>query len=604
MLRTRDDETRLKYRRISNKVRTLTRKAERQKERRIAEDIKDNPKKFWRHVRSQSKYKPKIPDLQMPGGGTTSSNREKAATLADFFASVFTEEPEDDLDEISNFCDTEMSEMYISDDDVRNELKKMDITKSPGPDSIQPRVLKEAGDILAVPLGIIIRESLRTGQLPEDWKTAHIAAIYKKGDKSQPENYRPVRLTSVACNTMERIIREGMMAHMKSHRLFSDQQYGFINGRSTTLQLITVLDDWTEILDQGGTIDVTYCDFRKAFDKVPHRRLLQKVSAYGFRGRILTWLTSFLLGRQQRVHVGGDSSEWHPVHSGILQGSLMGPLLFVLYVNDLPRCVAHSLVYLFADDLKVFRSIRIPKDSRKLQDDIDQIYKWAEHSLLQLHPEKCITMTVGAREDPGREYTMKDGQIKLRAVDKEKDIGVTIDNQLKFREHMNDKVQKANRLLGLIWRSFEYKDQKMMLLLYKSLIRPNLEYANQAWAPYKKKDIETLENIQRRATRMMPGLRGQTYEERLQHLKLPTLAFRRLRGEMVELFKMTSGLYEPSLLVNRLQPAAIVGTRGHSQKLMTQSPGRRPQALVLCKIDRTMEQPLPTRDHCPLTQSF
>ena len=564
-IRTRSEQVLLRYRRISNQVRRLTREAKKLRQRKIAEDVKDNPKRFWREVNANTKYKPSISDLQM-ADGLTESNTEKATVLSDYFSQVFTDEPIGPLNKIPSFYNGQMGEIDITSGKVQAELKKLKTNKCPGPDSVHPRILKEASDIISKPLSIIFRESLNIGHLPEEWKTAHVTAIFKKGNKTLPENYRPVSLTSVVCKTMERLVRHEMMSHMRNNRLFSDQQYGFIDGRSTTLQLLNVLDDWTATMDQGGTIDVAYCDFRKAFDKVPHRRLLQKVEAYGFTEKVMKWITDFLIGRRQRVHVNGSFSDWSGVRSGIPQGSVLGPLLFVLYVNDLPQCVTQSIVYLFADDLKIFHSIFTPEDQAKLQDDIHRVCDWASNSLLQLHPEKCVTMSVGTNRT-GNTYTLSGGQ-ELQIVESEKDIGVVIDSKLKFQKHLSEKISKANKVLGLIWRTFEHKEEKMMLQLYKSLVRPILEYANQAWAPHLQKDIEAIENVQRRATRMIPGLKDKTYPERLRHLKIPTLAYRRLRGDMIEFFKINTGIYQESLTANRLQPADSI-TRGHSRKTQT-----------------------------------
>jgi hypothetical protein len=247
---------------------------------------------------------------------------------------------------------------------------------------------------------------------------------------------------------------------------------------------------------------------------------------------------------------------------------VLGPLLFVLYVNDLPDIVTTSHVYLFADDLKVYHAIENANDQVELQDDIKKVQQWANHSLLQLHPEKCVTMTVRNRGEPKPPpvYSLEEGQ-QLEQVHQTKDLGILVDEQLKFQEHLAAKVNQANKLLGLIWRTFDYKDKENLLLLYKSLIRPHLEYASQAWAPHLRKDIEALESVQRRATRMMPGLKELSYEERLKNLKLPTLAFRRLRGKMIEIYKMTQGHYEDQTIWTRIKRTPHAGTRGHSHKL-------------------------------------
>ena len=227
------------------------------------------------------------------------------------------------------------------------------------------------------------------------WKHAKVTAIYKKGPKTKPQNYRPVSLTCILCKVLESIIRDHITNHMKENNLFSDKQFGFITGRSTTLQLLHVLNKWTEILDQGGSLDTIYCDFMKAFDKVPHRRLIHKISKYGIKGNILGWIDSFLSNRTQLVAVGAAESSRSNVTSGIPQGSVLGPLLFVIYINDLPEVVdKNSHVFLFADDTKVSRQIRTDADQIILQKDIDNLKIWSDTWLLKFHPDKCVSMTI------------------------------------------------------------------------------------------------------------------------------------------------------------------------------------------------------------------
>ena len=170
----------------------------------------------------------------------------------------------------------ELDEFTVSEDTVTKKLKNINVSKSPGPDEIHPRLLRETANVLAKPLSIIYNSSLRTERLPDQWKDAHISAMFKKGDRKQPNNYRPISLTSIVGKVLESIIRDKIINHMVTNNLFSSKQYGFITGRSTTLQLLKVLDEWTEILDNNGQVDIIYMDFMKAFDQVPYKRLNQK----------------------------------------------------------------------------------------------------------------------------------------------------------------------------------------------------------------------------------------------------------------------------------------------------------------------------------------
>ena len=209
---------------------------------------------------------------------------------------------------------------------------------------------------------------METEVIPLDWKKAYVSPIYKKGARNRAENYRPISLTCILCKLMESFIKDIVMKHLKSENLLSCKQYGFISGRSTTTQLLSYLDKCIETIVTGGVVDPIYFDFAKAFDTVPHRRLLGKLSCYGISGDIINWIKAFLLGRSQVVRVNGEKSEETAVLSGIPQGSVLGPLLFVVYINDLPESVK-SNIFLFADDTKILKQITSKEDALDLQSD-------------------------------------------------------------------------------------------------------------------------------------------------------------------------------------------------------------------------------------------
>ena len=236
------------------------------------------------------------------------------------------------------------------------------------------------------------------------------------------------------------------------------------------------------------------------------------------------------------MRVNGSYSKSCKVLSGVPQGSVLGPLLFVIYINDLPDSVSSS-TFLFADDTKIFRKVSSKADAKKLQADINSLDLWSREWLLKFHPDKCHVLTLGKFDKIMHTERYKLGLLELEHVFDEKDLGVIMDSELKFDEHINAKIKKANTMIGLIRRSFAFLDGKLFKQLYTSFVRPHLEYCQSIWSPHLKKDIKIIESVQRRATRLVDGFQNLSYEQRLQELDLPTLAFRRRRGDMIELFK-------------------------------------------------------------------
>jgi hypothetical protein len=397
-------------------------------------------------------------------------------------------------------------------------LNTLKIDKSPGPDELHPRVLKEISSSITKPLYHIFKQSLEIGKLPLDWKTALVSAIFKKGNKSLVSNYRPVSLTSVVCKIMEKLVRSRILNRMKSQNLFTKRQYGFISGRSTSLQLLEVLDKWTEALDNGHYVDCIYMDFQKAFDKVPHNRLLEKIKSYGIVGPTLNWIKDFLKNRTQKVMVNGAGSEWENVTSGIPQGSVLGPILFVIYINDLPDTV-ESDSYLFADDTKIFRIIKGEDDKEILQDDLAKLEEWSDKWLLKFHPEKCKHMKISKSKNEETNTYKLLGQ-DIETVTQEKDIGVIIDSELTFENHLCEKVKKATSIFAVMRRTFKHLDTKSFLVIYKTLVRTHLDYASSVWAPYKMKYIEKIESVQKRVTKQFPGMKNLSYPERLKKIRV------------------------------------------------------------------------------------
>jgi len=467
--------------------------------------------------------------------------------LGEFFQEVYTREKPglpktENIDRAEKVrMDIDENEIDLGEAAVKRALQNLKTDKSSGPDGIHPMVLKECAETLSSPLSIIFKKSLHSAKVPIEWKCANITPLFKKGTKSDPANYRPVSLTSVVCKVMEGLIREKIVKKLDTAEVFSKVQHGFRHGRSCFTNLLETFENWTDALDKGYGLDILYLDFRKAFDTVPHKRLIFKLKQYGISGSLLDWIEDFLTSRKSRVGVRGSFSEWLEVLSGVPQGSVLGPLLFLLFVNDLPEDIKCS-IKMFADDTKMWSVLRSEEDSRALQEDLDRLSRWSEDWQLLFNAEKCKTMHMGHQQKT--EYYMQDtagNRKKLQETTKERDLGILVNQDLKPAEQCRVAASKAMSVIGMVGRHFKRLSKKDFLLLYKSYIRPKVEYCIQAWSPYRIKDIKCLENVQRRATKMVEGIGKLGYDERLRKLGLTTLETRRKRGDMIEIFKLMTG---------------------------------------------------------------
>ena len=327
---------------------------------------------------------------------------------------------------------------------------------------------------------------------------------------------------------------------MERNNLINDSQHGFRQGRSCATNLIEFFNVVTSALDDGESIDVIFLDFAKAFDKVPIKKLLVKLKQHGIGGRLWTWIESWLTGRKQRVVLNGRVSAWTEVLSGVPQGSVLGPVLFLIFINDLDGATQLvDILRKFADDTKLGKVIRTNEDARDLQQALTALEDWAATWGMAFNTGKCKVMHLGANN--GRsQYTMG-GQV-LQQIDEERDIGVTVTNNMKPAAMCCKAARTASTVLGQITRAFSYRDKHTFVRLYKQYVRPHLEFASQAWRPWLRKDIDMLEKVQMRAVRMVGGLRGTTYEEKLAELNLQSLEERRLEADLVLAFKIMHGV--------------------------------------------------------------
>ena len=477
-------------------------------------------KSFYAYVRSKQNVRDKVGPLVDNAGNIITQGFLMAEELNMHCSSVFTREDTSSIPvSETNFKGSEgerLGQLVVTPEVVVSKINNMKENESPGVDGISPKILKETVEQISTPLAHVFNMSLKEGIVPFEWKEANIIPVFKKGSRNKSVNYRPVSLTSVICKLLETIIRDHMMDFLIKHKLINPSQHGFLKAKSCLTNLLCFLEEITKWVDDGSPVDVIYLDFQKAFDKVPHQRLISKLKSHGMGNSIINWIEQWLTDRRQRVVVDGEVSSWKPVLSGVPQGSVLGPILFLVYINDLEEGVSGK-IFKFADDTKLFRKVKEIGDNFFLQDDIDKLVKWSEKWQMLFNFGKCKCLHTGSG-NTGMNCEMG-GTILSKTV-KEKVLEVTMNANMKFSKLCRIAASKGNQVLGMIRRNITYKEKSLIIPLYKAIVRPHLEYCIQAWNPHLRKDVDMLDKIKRRATKLIPELRYLTYEERLKECGL------------------------------------------------------------------------------------
>ena len=502
----------------------------------LSDSVKSRPKAFWTFVKAKTGNKT-VPETIKADDTDFSGDENIAQAFNKYFNSVFNEYDKSLLNPaFSPDAIRDLSYIELTEQDILRVLRDLNVNKANGPDGVSPFILKECKHELSEPLCVLFNKSLCTGCLPSEWCRANVTPIHKSGDSKLVSNYRPVSLLSVVSKVLEKCIYSKIYPVVCSR--LSQEQHGFVKGRSTCTQLLKFTDELGKTLDNAGQTDVIYLDFSKAFDKVPHGLLLYKLSTkYGFDGPLLKWLSSYLSNRYQRVVVNNVYSNWLPVTSGVPQGSILGPLLFLLYIDDIVDCIHHSKIMLFADDTKMYRVVKDNSDCLKLQNDLDKLLSWSIKWKMTFNVNKCKLVTVTLKKHPVVfQYSMNNDPLE-RCLST-KDIGVTIESKLNWNMHIKSCVNKASKVLGLVKRTVGYTSPvKVKKQMYISLVRSIVEYASQVWSGTTIQNVLLLERLQRSATRYILQRDGLNYRERLLELNMLPLTYRREYFDLCMFFK-------------------------------------------------------------------
>lgn len=498
-------------------------------------------------------------------GITYSNSFSKANILNNQFASVFTSNEDKDNIKDKGNPHPPMSQINVSPAGVYKLLSELDIHKSTGPDLIPTRLLKELALELTPVFTLLYQTSLDQGSIPDDWRVANVTPIFKKGEKNRPGNYRPISLTSVACKVLEHIVCSAVMSHLESNNILSDAQHGFRKRRSCESQLILAVQDLAKGIDEKQQHDVILLDFCKAFDKVPHARLLYKLQHYGICGSTHLWIADFLNNRSQQVVLEGSTSGTAQVTSGVPQGSVIGPLLFLLYINDLPEYVSPGCtVRLFADDCMMYRKINTEADSRQLQHDLDALQTWESDWLMAFNPQKCQVLHVTNKRKPVKWTYNIHGQ-PLETADATKYLGVHLKSNLNWTYHIRAITKKASSVSAFLQRNISPCPRKTKKLCYQALVRPILEYACVVWDPYTQDNIHRLEMVQRRFARFVFGdfHRTSSVTPMLSQLQWPPLLERRAQYKMLMMHRIIN--LQTDIPQTYLVPV-LTSHRGHTRQ--------------------------------------
>ena len=538
------------YRSYRNKSLSYCRSLKAKFFRRLASS--PNSRHFWSSVKKLRKKKSSIPPLISRSGGLLLSDCSKANLLNEFFSSCFnTSSPPLSFSSIpaTSPCPPDL---LCSVDNILHLLLHLPSDTATGPDGISSRMLKSTAYSIAPVLTSIFNLSLQSRTFPSDWKCSHIVPIPKTNSPSSPSDFRPISLLSIVSKVFERHIHNYLSDFCTHHHIISNCQFGFRPGFSSESALLSVTNSWFSFLDSYKSVCAVFFDLRKAFDSVPHRLLLDTLSSLHIPPVLLHWLHDYLCDRSQLVVINGSCSLKSPVLSGVPQGSILGPLLFILYINGLSNIplLSSAKLTMYADDILLSHPINSSADLPSLQSNINSISSWFSSNLLTVNSSKTKYMFIALKNPPFLSSLpplyLDDSPLEL--VSCYKYLGVFLSSNLSWSSHIQHICSKSRKLIGFLFRYFyRFSPPSVLFKLYLALIRPHLEYCSSVWDPSSSSLISSLEKVQYFALKLCSKQWSSSYSSLLLLFNCPTLSLRRKFSKLTFLFKVLHGLtYFPS----------------------------------------------------------
>lgn len=515
-------------------------------------NINNDPSSFWGFINGKRKQIG-LPREMRLGCDTFGDPVGIARAFAQYFASVY-EECDVDQIRLQNDCWGNFMFSKIEEGDVINSIKKLKPKKCTGTDNIPPYIYKGCADHLAQPLTHIFNLAIKNCYFPTAFKQTIVSPIHKNGEKCLITNYRPISLLNGLAKIFESVLYDNILQFVCPK--ISQYQHGFVPHKSTVSNLLIFSEHAAQAINEKKQMDVIYTDCARAFDKVDHSILLGKLVDYGFSKEAYTLMKSYLCNRSQAVKISHEYSEEFKVTSGVPQGSNLGPLLFIMFINDLPNNITRSTSLLYADDFKLFKTISDRNDSVNLQNDLNSVTDWFQRNKMKLNTDKCFIMSFTRRICYSDNDYVING-VKLERRSEAKDLGVVFQPSLKFNNHYSYISNRAYGVLGFVIRNSKNFDISTVVRLYNALVRPHLEYASNIWLPTAVTNINIIEKVQKKLLRFLYVRKNNQYPYMVSYRALTdsfnfqTLCYRRKTQAVLFVFCVINSIkYQDCSIIN------------------------------------------------------